>query len=86
MSKICVVTGRKTVSGNKVSHSNIKTKRKWNINMIKKKIFLEDENRYVTVKLSTKAMRTLSKKGLKSAMKRNKVPLSYIAPKKYLGV
>ena len=86
MSRICIVTGRKTSSGNKVSHSNIKTKRKWKINLVKKKIFLEDENRYVTVRISTKALRTLAKKGLKAAMKKNKMPLSYIAPKKYVGV
>ncbi|MCB1160234.1 MAG: 50S ribosomal protein L28 [Leptospiraceae bacterium] len=82
MARRCMVTGRGTVSGNNVSHSHLKTRRKWKINIVKKRIFLEDENRYVTVKLSTRALRTLNKKGLKAAIKDAGGSLQAIAPKK----
>jgi large subunit ribosomal protein L28 len=86
MARKCVVTGRGTAYGNAVSHSHKKTRRIWKINVVKKSIFLEDENRWVTVKLSTRALRTLQKKGLKSAIKQAGGSLSAIAPKKYVGL
>jgi len=85
MSRKCVVTGRGTAYGNAVSHSHKKTRRVWKVNIVKKSIFLEDENRWVSVKISTRALRTLRKKGLKSAIKANGGSLSVLAPKKYVG-
>lgn len=85
MARKCAVTGRGTMYGNAVSHSHLKTRRIWKVNLVKKKIFLEDENRFVTVKLSTRALRTLRKKGLKAAIKDNGGSLDVIAPKKYTG-
>jgi large subunit ribosomal protein L28 len=86
MARKCVVTGRGTMYGNSVSHSHRKTRRIWKINVVKKNIFLEDENRWVSVKLSTRALRTLRKKGLKAAILDNGGSLSSIAPKKYKGL
>jgi len=86
MARKCVVTGRGTMYGNAVSHSHLKTRRIWKVNIVKKSIFLEDENRWVTVKLSTRALRTLNKKGLKAAIKDNGASLKALAPKKYVGL
>ena len=63
MSRVCQITGKKAMVGNNVSHSNKKTKRKFNINLIKKKFFLSEENRWVTLKVSASALRTVDKKG-----------------------
>jgi len=86
MARKCVVTGRGTMYGNAVSHSHLKTRRIWKVNIVKKNIFLEDENRWVTVKLSTRALRTLRKKGIKAAIKDNGGSLDVLAPKKRVGL
>ena len=86
MARRCAVTGRGTMYGNAVSHSHLKTRRIWKVNLITKRIFLEDENRWVTVKLSTRALRTLRNKGLKAAMKDNGQDLALLAPKKHMGI
>ncbi len=70
MSKICQITGRIPRVGNNVSHSNTKTKRMFNPNLQKKKFFLEEENRWVVLKVSAAGMRTINKIGLKEAIKR----------------
>lgn len=70
MSKICQITGRIPRVGNNVSHSNVKTKRMFNPNLQKKKFFLEEENRWVVLKVSAAGMRTINKIGLKEAIKR----------------
>ena len=68
MSKVCQLTGKKPLSGNNVSHAKNKTKRKQYPNLQKKRIWLEDEKRWVTLKLSTRAIRTLEKKGAKAML------------------
>ena len=69
MSRVCQVTGKKAMVGNNVSHSNKKTKRKFNINLVKKRFFIKEENRWVTLKLSTSAIRTINKKGISTVLK-----------------
>jgi large subunit ribosomal protein L28 len=64
MARVCQITGKKTRVGNNVSHANNKTKRTFAPNIQKKRFFLPEENRWVTLKLSTKAIKTISKKGL----------------------
>lgn len=86
MARKCVVTGKGTTAGNNVSHSHKKTRRNWKVNVVTKKIFLEDENRSVRVTLSTRALRTLKKKGLKAAILSEGGDLQAIAPKKFPGV
>ncbi|MDF3818308.1 50S ribosomal protein L28 [Leptospira sp. 96542] len=86
MARRCVVTGKGTTAGNNVAHSHKKNRRIWKVNVITKKIFLEDENRWVRVKISTRALRTLRKKGLKVAIKDHGGDIQSIEPKKYVGI
>ena len=58
--------------GNNVSHSNRKTKRRFYPNLVTKKFFLPEENRFVTLKISTAALRTINKKGIAACMKEAK--------------
>lgn len=69
MSKICELTGKKAIVGNKVSHSNRKTKRKFKANLIEKKFFVPEEDKWITLKISTSALRTINKKGIFACMK-----------------
>jgi large subunit ribosomal protein L28 len=69
MSKVCQITGKSVMSGNNVSHSNRKTKRKYYPNLLKKTFFLESEQREITLKISTSALRTISKKGIDACVK-----------------
>ncbi|HBN06107.1 MAG: 50S ribosomal protein L28 [Bacteroidales bacterium] len=68
MSKICEITGKKVMSGHKVSHSNIKTKRKFYPNLQTKKFFIPEENIWVTLKVSAAGMRTINKKGIMACL------------------
>jgi len=69
MSRICQVTGKKVMSGNNVSHSKRRTKRKFYPNLFVKRFFLEDENRWVTLKISAAGMKNINKNGLRSVLK-----------------
>lgn len=60
----CQMTGKRWMSGHKVSHSNIKTKKRWNPNIQTKRIFDVETGRWVRMKLSTSALKTLNKKSL----------------------
>lgn len=64
MSRICELTGKRTVSGNNVSHSKRRTKRKFYPNLHKKKFFIPELDRWVTLKVSTTAVRNINKKGI----------------------
>ncbi len=70
MSKVCSITGKKGLTGNNVSHANNRTKRKQMPNLQKKRIWIEEEKRYVTLKVSTEAIKTIDKKGLKALLKK----------------
>lgn len=72
MSKVCELTGKKAIVGNKVSHSNAKTKRKFNPNLKVKRFFVAAENKWITLKVSTSALRTINKNGIESVMKEAK--------------
>ncbi len=65
MSRKCQLTGKRPNVANRVSHSNIKTKKRQLPNIQKRKIWYAEENRFVTLKVSTSALRTLRKKSLK---------------------
>jgi large subunit ribosomal protein L28 len=69
MSRVCQVTGKVPVGGNKVSHSNIKTKRRFLPNLQKKKFYLAEEDKWITLKLTTDAIRTINKNGLLTVVK-----------------
>ena len=68
MARICRLTGKKGLVGNNVSHSQRKTKRVQQPNLIKKRIFIPEENRTITVKVSARALRSLNKKSLKQLL------------------
>ena len=68
MSRVCEVTGKKPMFGNNVSHAKNKTKRRFNINLQRKKFWLPDENRYVTLRISTSGMKIIDKKGIKKVV------------------
>ena len=69
MSRVCDVTGKKPMFGNNVSHAHNKSRRRFNINLQKKKFWLPDENRYVTLRISTRGMREIDKKGITRVVK-----------------
>lgn len=68
MSRICEITGKKVMSGNNVSHSNIKTKRKFYPNLQTKKFYIPEEDAWITLKVSAKGMRIINKKGITTAI------------------
>ena len=68
MSRVCQITGKKAVSGNSVSHSNKKTKRKFYPNLQTKKFYIPEEDKWVTLKVSTSALRNINKKGISAVM------------------
>lgn len=70
MARVCQVTGKRPISGNKVSHSNIKTKRRFLPNLQKKRYFLAEEDKWITLKVSSEAIRTINKNGLLSVVKK----------------
>ena len=69
MSKVCQVTGKKPMFGNNVSHAKNKTRRKFNVNLQKKKFWVPEENRYITLRLSMHGLRIINKKGISRVVK-----------------
>jgi len=78
MSRICDLTGKKAIVGNKVSFSNKKTKRRFNPNLQLKKFYIPEEDMWITLKVSTSAIRTINKKGI-TAVLRDAVKNGYIS-------
>ena len=68
MSRVCDVTGKKPMYGNNVSHAHNKSRRRFNVNLQKKRFWLSDENRYVTLRVSTRGMRIIDKKGIRKVI------------------
>jgi large subunit ribosomal protein L28 len=64
MSKVCELTGKRPITGNSVSHSNRKTKRRFIPNIQRKKFFVPEINDFVEVKVCASAIRTINKMGL----------------------
>ncbi|MCA0402272.1 MAG: 50S ribosomal protein L28 [Proteobacteria bacterium] len=65
MSRVCQVTGKRPMTGNNVSHANNKTKRRFLPNIKKRRFWVEEENRFVSLRVSTKGMRIIDKLGIK---------------------
>ncbi len=70
MSKVCDLTGKRPQVGNNVSHANNKTKRRFNPNLQKKRFYIPEEDRWITLKVSTSAIRTINKNGITSVLKK----------------
>jgi large subunit ribosomal protein L28 len=71
MARVCQLTGKKTQVGNNVSHANNKTLRKFYPNLQKKKFFIPEENKWITLKVSTSALRIINKLGITAALKKS---------------
>lgn len=69
MARVCQVTGKVPVTGHKVSHSNIKTKRRFLPNLQTKRFYLAEEDKWITLKISADGIRTINKKGLYTVVK-----------------
>jgi large subunit ribosomal protein L28 len=72
MSKVCQVTGKKMMVGNNVSHSKRRTKRRFYPNLFKKKFYLPEEDRWISLIVSAAGIRTINKRGLVAALKEAK--------------
>ena len=69
MSKTCEITGKKVMFGNNVSKSLNRTKRRFDVNIIKKRFFIPEENKWITLKVSASALKTINKKGISEVLK-----------------
>lgn len=72
MSKVCEITGKKVMFGNNVSFSINKTKRRFDANISKKKFYISEEDRWVTLNVSSKGIKIINKKGISAALKEAK--------------
>ena len=72
MSRICELTGKKAMVGNNVSKSLNRTKRKFNTNLLKKRFYIAEEDRWITLKVSAAALKTINKIGISAAIKEAK--------------
>ena len=72
MSRVCQITGKKTISGNNVAHSNKRTKRKYYPNLFEKKFYIPEENRWIKIRVSAAGMRLIDKVGISEALRRAK--------------
>jgi len=68
MSRVCQVTGKKPMTGNNVSHANNRTRRRFLPNLHHHKFWLETEKRFIKLRVSTKGMRIIDKKGIEAVV------------------
>ncbi len=69
MSRVCELTGKKAMVGNNVSHAMNRTKRKFDANLIKKRFYIPEEDKWVTLKVSTSALKNINKLGISAVIK-----------------
>ncbi len=69
MSNVCELTGTRVMTGNNVSHANNRTRRRWKPNLQKRRVWIPEEKKWITIKATARAFRTLDKKGLKAMLK-----------------
>ena len=68
MARVCQVTGKRPMVGNNVSHANNKTKRRFLPNLQRRRFWVESENRWVSLRLTTNALRTIDKNGIDAVL------------------
>jgi large subunit ribosomal protein L28 len=87
MARVCDLTGKKPLTGNYVSHSNRKTKRRFLPNLQTKRFFIPETNEWVTLKVSTSAIRTISKLGIHQYIKKleNKGDIIFYGQEEEIG-
>ena len=69
MSRVCELTGKKAMVGNNVSHAMNKTKRKFDANLIKKRFYIPEEDKWITLKVATSTLKTINKNGISAVLK-----------------
>ncbi|MGB0778907.1 MAG: 50S ribosomal protein L28 [Flavobacteriaceae bacterium] len=69
MAKVCEITGKKVMFGNNVSHAMNKTRRRFDINLIKKRFYIPEEDKWITLKLKASVLKTINKKGISAVLK-----------------
>ncbi len=69
MARVCQITGKKAMTGNNVSHSNHRTKRKFNSNLHKRRFYIPEEGKWVNLLVSAKGIRTINRKGISAVIK-----------------
>ena len=72
MSRVCELTGKRAMVGNNVSHAMNKTKRKFSVNLFKKRFYIAEEDRWVTLKVSASALKTINTNGIAAVLKKAK--------------
>ncbi|MRJ10570.1 50S ribosomal protein L28 [Ornithobacterium rhinotracheale] len=70
MSRVCQITGKKAQVGNNVSHANNKTKRRFNVNLMKKRFYVPSEDKWVQLNVSANGLKTINKIGIEAALVR----------------
>ncbi|MCZ6593779.1 MAG: 50S ribosomal protein L28 [Bacteroidetes bacterium] len=69
MSRVCELTGKRAMSGNNVSHALNRTKRKFHVNLVKKRFYIPEEDKWLTLRVSTSALKNINKKGISAVIK-----------------
>ncbi|MEO5601725.1 MAG: 50S ribosomal protein L28 [Cyclobacteriaceae bacterium] len=72
MARVCQITGTRPMAGNNVSHANNKTKRRFYPNLQKKRFYIPEEDKWITLKLTAKAIKTINKHGISAVLKEAK--------------
>ncbi len=72
MARVCQITGKRPQTGNSVSHANNKTKRRFLPNLHTKRFFVPEDGKWITLKVSTTAIKTINKRGISSVLKQSK--------------
>ncbi len=70
MSRVCELTGKKAMVGNNVSHAMNRTRRKFSVNLIKKRFYLPEEDKWITLKVSASALKSVNRLGITEMVKR----------------
>jgi large subunit ribosomal protein L28 len=77
MSKICEITGKRVMFGNNVSFSLNRTKRRFDANIIKKRFFIPEEGKWITLSVSTSTLKTINRKGISAVLKEARAKGTY---------
>ena len=72
MSKTCEITGKKVMFGNNVSKSLNRTKRRFDVNLIKKRFYIPEEDKWITLKVSASDLKTINKKGISEVINQSR--------------
>ncbi len=69
MSRVCELTGKRAMFGNNVSHAMNKTRRRFNVNLVKKRFYLPEEDKWITLRVAASSLKTINKKGITAVVK-----------------